>query len=152
MEKPIKRSPALKPLSIEHHHALLLCWKIKTGFIKGVSTSRIKVYADWFYKNHLVPHFSLEENYIFPILGMDHTFVQHAIDEHQNLIRLFSKTANSELALKEIEIALEKHVRFEERILFNEIQNVATEAQLEAIEKAHDDEKFIDNTTDAFWI
>lgn len=152
MDKPIKRALALKPLSIEHHHALLLCWKIKTGFAKGVAVSRIKIYADWFYNNHLIPHFKLEENFIFPILGSENTLIQQAIAEHHNLIGLFTTSDEIEEALKAIEIALEKHVRFEERILFNEIQKVATIEQLELIEKAHVDEKFIDNSTDLFWI
>lgn len=152
MEKPIKRALALKPISIEHHHALLLCWKIKTGFTKGISVTRIKAYVDWFYQNHLIPHFELEENYIFPVLGNENTLIKQAITEHHNLIRLFTNSTEIEIALKEIEIALEKHVRFEERILFNEIQKVATAEQLATIEKVHIEGKFIDNTSDAFWV
>jgi len=39
---PIKRSIALQPLSREHHHGLLLCWKIRTGLKKGIDIDRIK--------------------------------------------------------------------------------------------------------------
>jgi len=88
----------------------------------------------------------------FSILGNENTLIQQAIAEHHNLIGLFTTSNDIEEALREIEIALEKHVRFEERILFNEIQKVATAEQLELIEKAHVDEKFIDNSTDLFWI
>jgi hypothetical protein len=55
--KPLKRAEYLKALSREHHHGLLLCWKIKTGFSKGVSISRMKLYLDWFLKiiyNHIL--------------------------------------------------------------------------------------------------
>ena len=50
---PIKRTEVLKPLSHEHHHGLLLCWKIKTGIKKNIDAARIKKYADWFYRSHL---------------------------------------------------------------------------------------------------
>ncbi len=42
MSKPIKRSVALKPLSREHHHGLLLSWKIREGFNRNVEIERIK--------------------------------------------------------------------------------------------------------------
>jgi hypothetical protein len=43
------------------------------------------------------------------------------------------------------------HIRFEERILFGEIQKIATAEQLLSIEFNHSDEKFVDNLTDPFW-
>ena len=51
--KLIKRAEYLKTLSREHHLGLLLCWKIKTGFSNGISIERMKLYLDWFFKNHL---------------------------------------------------------------------------------------------------
>ena len=47
--KPLKRHKALQPLSRDHHHGLLLSWKIRSGFKKNIDVERIKVYADWFY-------------------------------------------------------------------------------------------------------
>ena len=35
--KPQKRHKALQPLSREHHHGLLLSWKIRTGFSKDIA-------------------------------------------------------------------------------------------------------------------
>lgn len=148
---PIKRNKFLKSLSREHHHALLLCWKIKTGFSKTVLTQRIKIYADWFYKTHLLPHFELEEKYVFPILSSENKFVKEGLAAHRQLSKLFSDTSNIENSLKQIQMELEKHIRFEERILFNEIQKVATSAQLEKIKEIHIEEKFIDNLSDVFW-
>lgn len=151
METPIKRSEALRLFSREHHHALLLCWKIKTGFAKGVSPQRIKTYTDWFYKTHLLPHFELEEKYVFPVLNSENKFVKEGIAAHRQLSKLFSDTSNIENSLKQIQIELEKHIRFEERILFNEIQKVATSAQLKKIKQVHVEEKFIDNLNGVFW-
>ena len=150
-EKPIKRSEKLRPLSREHHHSLLLCWKIKTGFNKGVSAERIKKYADWFFAEHASPHFAIEEKYVFSVLGDEHSMIQQALKEHKRLRELFTSEMDVEENLRNIEKELQEHVRFEERTLFNEIQKHATEQQMDDIEKNHVEEKFIDNTDDPFW-
>lgn len=150
-DKPIQRSEYLKPLSREHHQGLLLCWKIKTGFSKGVATDRIKTYADWFYKVHLKPHFEAEEKYVFPILGNDNELIKQALEEHKLLSVLFSDTSDIENSLNQIQTELEKHIRFEERILFNEIQNAASPEQLKELELHHTEEKFTENLNDEFW-
>lgn len=149
--KPLKRAEYLKALSREHHHGLLLCWKIKTGFSKGVSVERMKKYLDWFFTNHLQPHFELEEKYIFPILGNENVLIKRAIEEHKIISRLFCDTSHIETSIKQIQEDLEKHVRFEERVLFDKIQNAASPENMEVIKKLHSSEKFIDNTSDVFW-
>ncbi len=149
--KPIKRNEFLAPLSREHHQALLLCWKIKTGFAKGIEVQRIKKYCDWFYNTHLIQHFELEEKFVFPILGNLHQHVQDALAQHSLLRALFNDTTNTETALQKIQTELEKHIRFEERILFNEVQDIATPQQLESIQNIHKEEAFCENDSDAFW-
>ncbi len=150
--QPIKRSEYLKPLSREHHHGLLACWKIRTGFKKNISIDRIKAFTDWFYENHLKEHFELEENYIFPILGTEHDLVKKAITEHKRLRRLFLDTTHIENSLSLIEEELEKHIRFEERVLFMEIDKIATEQQLQQIELIHSRSVEDLNWTDEFWV
>ena len=150
-DKPIKRSEFLKPLSREHHHGLLFCWKIRTGIKKNVEVSRIKKYSDWFYQNYLVPHFEVEEKYVFPILGNDNELIKKAVSEHRKMKQLFESTAEFEKNCSLIQEELEAHIRFEERVLFGEIQKIATAEQLLSIEFNHSDEKFVDNLTDPFW-
>ncbi|MDO7171093.1 hemerythrin domain-containing protein [Mariniflexile sp. AS56] len=148
--KPLKRHKALQPLSREHHHGLLLSWKIRAGFSKNIEPERIKKYADWFFKTHLIPHFELEERYVFSVLEPDNELVKKALAEHRLLERLFAND-DLPLALSKIEEALVKHIRFEERVLFPEIQQVATEVELLAIEKIHQESGFVDNLDDEFW-
>ena len=151
---PIKRDEFLKPLSRDHHHGLLLCWKIRTGFKKQVEISRIKSYSDWFYKNHLLPHFEVEEKYVFPILGNDHELVKKALSEHRKLRRLFEDGDDVPKNLGKIEENLEAHIRFEERILFNEIQNIASPKELEEMEAKHSGTSAtcsVDEWGDEFW-
>ena len=150
-KKPLKRVKELQELSREHHHGLLLCWKIRTGFSKNIAPERIKRYADWFYTQHLLPHFELEEKYVFSILEKDHELVKKALAEHRRLRRLFKQKKDMDKNLGLIEEELEAHIRFEERVLFPEIQKVATALQLAKIAEIHQEEKFVENEQDVFW-
>lgn len=151
-QKPLKRHKALQPLSREHHYGLLLSWKIRAGFRKNIEAQRIKLYADWFFRTHLIPHFEKEETYIFPLLEQDNKRVKKALADHRRIKRLFAETDDDAKTLSKIEEALDEHIRFEERILFPEIQEKATEAQLLDIEKTHHEIDFIDKLDDQFWI
>lgn len=151
MNKPIKRHEALKTLSREHHHGLLLCWKIRAGIKNNIELSRIKTYADWFYQTYLIPHFEMEEKYLFSILGDQNDLVRKAISDHQRLKHLFRDDLDLPKSLSLIEDELEKHIRFEERILFNEIQKIASPEQLLTLEQIQSKEKFVDNLSDTFW-
>lgn len=150
--KPLKRHKSIQPLSREHHHTLLLCWKIRKGFSKGVAPERMKRYSDWFFEHHVLPHFKIEETYLFPVLGKEHEMVKKALAEHRRLERLFREEKDIEKSLSLIEEEMEKHVRYEERELFKEIQAQATEEQLAIVEENHKEEKFQDNTEDEFWL
>lgn len=149
--KPIKRHPVLQPLNREHHQGLLLSWKIRTGIAKRIAYTRIKAYTDWFYRIHLIPHFAEEEAHIFPILGEDHHLVKKALAQHRRLKRLFNTEKDIEKSLGIIEEELEQHIRFEECILFNEIQKKATEQQLQTIAFHQNEKEFIENSSDMFW-
>lgn len=89
---------------------------------------------------------------MFPVLGMDDSLVRKAMAEHRRLTRLFNATDDIAKTLGLIEEELEQHIRFEERILFQEIQKVANAEQLEVIEMTHGQEKFQDNLQDPFWL
>lgn len=150
MSTPIKRAEFLKQLSREHHHGLLLCWKIREGIKKNVAPERIKAYADWFWEEHLERHFKEEEDFIFPILPNTNENIKKAIDEHRSIKKLFQKKTDLINTLNRIQHELENHIRFEERILFNEIQDTASEEHLQKIKINHS-EKFKDNLSDEFW-
>ena len=145
MKRPVKRHEALEPLSIEHHYGLLLCWKIREDLSNNIETERIKDYTDWFKRNYLEPHFEIEEKYIFPVLGKNNVRVKRALANHRRLKRLFDDTSEVNKALNRIEEELSRYIRFEEDILYNEIQSVASPRQLVEIEKHHQSIKFSDD-------
>ncbi len=147
---PIKRHEALKPLSREHHHGLLLCWKIREGFRRNIEIDRIKRYTDWFWHHHLTHHFAAEEKFIFSILPPGNDLTRKALAEHRRLKRLFEDDQDTFRSLSLIDEELERHIRFEERVLFNEVQRVATPEQLQAI-KTHPADLAFDDWEDVFW-
>lgn len=151
MPNPIKRNEALKPLSRDHHHGLLLCWKIRQGIKLNIEPERIKKYLDWFWMSYLKPHFEAEEKYVFPVLGNENELVKQALAEHRRLRRLFEKEGEHSKTISLIEEELEKHIRFEERVLFGKIEAAANKDQLALIQENNCDKVFRENVTDMFW-
>src|SRR5688500_13232008 len=122
IKAPIKRHKTLRPLSREHHDGLLLCWKIRRGIQKSAEPERIASYVRHFYTHHLQPHFRVEEEHVFPVLGNGHSMVQQAMDEHSRIRSLVAMKEPDNSALDLLQQQLEKHIRFEERVMFQEIQ------------------------------
>jgi iron-sulfur cluster repair protein YtfE (RIC family) len=151
MHKPIKRHQSLKPISREHHRGLLLSWKIREGLRLNIPVKRIKKYVEWFWVNHLASHFEFEEKFVFPILGNENHLIVKALYEHARLESLFQNSENTESNLSLIEKELVAHIRFEERILFKEIELMATKEQLNQIEKEHQ-KNIADTWADEFWV
>lgn len=147
----LKRDKALQPISRDHHHGLLLCWKIRSGLSKKIAVERIKKYTDWFYINHLLPHFEIEEKYLFTILGDQNEFIKKALSDHRSLTQLFQSEINTSKHLSSMAEELENHIRFEERILFNKIQQEATNEQMENLQTVLMDKPFEENVADPFW-
>lgn len=150
-KKPIKRHQALRPLSRQHHHSLLFSWKLRKGFSENIEIERLQKYASWFYKQEMQPHFIAEEKFVFPILGNESELVQQALKDHRRITRLFLDTENPSKSLSILEEELDSHIRFEERILFNEIQKVANTEQLQKIAEIHEDISPTSEYSDAFW-
>lgn len=150
-KKPIKRHKALQPLSRQHHFGLLFSWKLRKGFSKNIETERLQEYAKWFFKNEIEPHFKDEELYIFPIMEADNELIERALKEHRRIKRLFHDTKDPDKSLHQLEEELEAHIRFEERILFNEIQKIATDEQLAKITEIHIEKETQAAYHDLFW-
>lgn len=148
----MEQAEELKSFKREHHNGLSLSWKIRTGISKGIDFERIKRYSDWFYETYLTPHFDAEEKHVYPILGLDHPMVKKMMSSRRRLDRLFlGDKKRPEIALSLGEEKLEQHIRYEERKLFKKIREIATEEELEALEKHYREKEFVENTEDIFW-
>lgn len=151
----MQRHPSIVPLSRVHHFGLLCAWKIRQGLQKNVSSERIGKYLQYFFEQHLLPHFKEEERWLYT--QWKHPLGKQAIEEHAHLISLANQmipNATEELLLKFAD-ALQMHIRFEERTVFPELENTLTQMQLEKIgvliQNAHQEIK-PDVYADEFWI
>lgn len=134
--KPIKRHAALVSLSKDHHFALLLVWKIKEGLKIAVEPSRITNYVIHFFDNDLLPHFKSEEEFLFSRLPKNNNLRIQAESEHQTIYEMIAgmrKNQGGKDLLVQFADTLEKHIRFEERELFNYMQTTVSENVLSEI-------------------
>ncbi len=155
-KKPVKRSPHIIKLSRDHHASLLFCWKLRQGIKLGIGNDRMQGYVSYFAKEHMSPHFHEEETILFPPAS-DDVLVQRALHEHKVINALVSEIANGDEfrlrhTLEEIADAVDKHVRFEERILFPHLEKKLSEDQLVTISRQLDHEPEKDLYADAFWV
>jgi len=127
---PIKRHEALVSFSRDHHNGLLLTWKVRQGLKNGVDIDRIAKYVEFRFREELEQHFKDEEEYLFSELPKENEMRQRAEKDHEairNLVSQISSQKNDANALTRFADELEKHIRFEERELFNEIQKIPEE-------------------------
>lgn len=119
----MKRTPALQPLSREHHSALSLAKACERAVqsremdLVG-STCRRVILA---FSVDLEPHFQIEEQSLLPLLhGADfRQLEQRTLADHQQLRALLDGLQQNDIeALGSFGKLLSAHVRFEERELF----------------------------------
>lgn len=142
--------------SKDHHHALLLVWKIREGFKKAIEPLRITKYVIHFFDTDLCLHFKSEEELLFSKLTNDNKLRIQAEFEHELIYRLISglrKNPGDKDLLREFTDHLEKHIRFEERELFHYLQENISEVALSEIAHSLKPRQPKSDTTwtDAFW-
>ena len=153
--QPIKRNPAIVEFSKDHHFALLLVWKIGEGFKKEIEPKRMADYIVHSFDIEMNPHFIAEEKFLFSKLPADHLLRLKAEKDHKEMRRMIlemQSNPNVQL-LQEFSELLKQHIRFEERDLFNLLQEIIPEAELVEIgeqsgHREHGDVLW----NDKFWI
>jgi len=148
--KPIKRHEALQNLSREHHEILTFGLRLKKGIQKEANLKIMNAYIDWFWESYLESHFQLEENQLFP-LYKDSNLILQAESQHQELEVYFQKKNRNVAEIKLMYLLLEKHIRFEERTLFNKIQNELSAKELKHFEEKHLTQQVCPFWKDSFW-
>ena len=132
----MKRDPALKRLSHDHHHALVAARRLRLaadgGDVHAEAVSFLR-----FFREESVRHFREEEEQLFPLV-VDHQEAQplviQALLEHQQLHAVTARLATGEMAaMADLALLLERHVRFEERELFPLIERLVGD-RLSAVE------------------
>lgn len=141
----MKRIAALKALSIDHHHGLVLARKAKMAAAENLHETElqeIRKELQSHAENVLMPHFEIEESYIAAALNAINDpdidlLVTRLYREHEALRLLFASIDMCNAAhLKQLSELLEQHIRFEERELFEVAQKKLDHKTLQAISTA----------------
>lgn len=142
----MKRHKSLIFISHDHYHGLQLAQLIKKNSPKFKNLPNDlegkKNYTITFYENDLLHHFYLEENIILPAVKgrnkeIDKLF-EEMIVEHKNIERTvesLKENTDIEDKLNEIGLMLQDHIRKEEKILFEKIQDELSEDELQKLEE-----------------
>jgi hemerythrin superfamily protein len=133
---PVKRHLAMQSFSREHHFGLLLVWKIRQGLLKSIDPERISAYVLYFYKTDLEKHFKDEERLLFGKLLPDNDLRKQAEADHQAVYALVADLEHNGKdadLLRRLADRLEQHIRFEERQLFNHLQDLFSTNEMEGI-------------------
>jgi iron-sulfur cluster repair protein YtfE (RIC family) len=136
IHKPIKRDKALVALSKDHHFSLLLVWKIRQDIAANVDSKHISSYVLDFFRDDLYAHFKEEEEIVFSKLPDSDSLRIQAEKEHKDICLLIEslRENNSDKSLQnQFADLLELHVKFEERVLFNHLQQTLKPEALEEI-------------------
>jgi iron-sulfur cluster repair protein YtfE (RIC family) len=141
----MKRHKALILLSHDHHKGLLLAQLLKKNAppYKGLpkDPSGKMNYAIEAFKSDLTIHFKDEEEILFPLLRNKTAeideLINELLDEHKKIedgISSLNKSDDLVNDLDKIGVILEKHIRKEERILFQKAQSILSDNELSGIE------------------
>lgn len=137
---PIKRHEALVEFSKDHHFGLLLVWKIRQGLAASVAPGRINDYILFCFEEDLQQHFSEEESLMFSKLDVDAPLRLQAEREHQLMYALVERIRMNRLD-ESVPITfantLQDHIRFEERKLFNYLQEHLNPEDLATVASYH---------------
>ena len=144
----MRRHPALRPLSHDHHHGLVEARRLRQA-ADGELAARREAAATFlrFYSSETIRHFREEEEALFPLLveqpdPADHLLIR-ALREHQRLHALVERLDRAAAAgdprpelMRELGELLDSHIRFEERTLFPFVESTVAEERLGRLELA----------------
>lgn len=153
----MKRNENLIELSRDHHHGLLLGWKIRRGIENETDRKLIGRYVWYFSQHSLFPHFEEEEQDVLRFLPKDDSYHQKVVEDHQQIRAMVRSITSSEEPdaepLLELAKLLDSHIRYEERQLFPYLEQTLSGDALEkigaAIRSSH--KPFVEAFENEFW-
>ena len=131
------RDSSLIPLSHQHHNGLALCVMTRRSLAADQSPENLaklaRRIADRF-ELELVNHFEIEEQVLFPACSAPE-MVGELVREHREIEALVAelRTAASPALLEQFCVLLTRHIRREERELFEQIQKTLTAEEMERL-------------------
>src|SRR5579884_2493789 len=135
------RDPSLRCLSREHQHGLALCVRLRrtinSGPVHDVELGKLRCEVADFYQSEASAHFDAEEQVLFPAADRYaelQAITQRLRGEHVELRRRATEIAVADpAALAELAELLTRHIRLEENVLFERMQKLMPQAELDAL-------------------
>jgi hemerythrin-like domain-containing protein len=153
--QPLTRSKELSPLSHEHHDGLLFVWKLRQGSKNNIALGRLKSFVIFYWQQHIKPHFYHEEQVLSKHIPADNPLIKRMQDEHA-LIRELILSLGDDVSAENFSILADviyKHIRFEERELFEWAETNLSKEQLEEIYKELEEHPLCGSDwKDEFWV
>jgi hypothetical protein len=136
----MKRVPELRDLSDDHHTGLVLARRCKQVGRPGFASSSETVWNQVLeaFSSHLDPHFRIEEEHLLPALEAigEASLASRIRDDHGALRALRGSEGPGPTLINHFGELLESHIRFEERQVFERVQDRLPARALEAIAAA----------------
>jgi hypothetical protein len=148
--RSLKRDPALVPLSRDHHFALMQALALRRAGEASLAAGRGAIPTAeaflTFYHDELLGHMADEEEALLPLSAHVHPEdARRLVAEHEGIREQAALLRQALLdgqdprrTLLELGDALHDHVRFEERVFFEEVQAGLSEEEMEAVGRAID--------------
>jgi hemerythrin-like domain-containing protein len=137
------RDKNLVPLSHQHQHALALCVRLDRALQAGeVQPDAWQQEIQQIFEQEIAVHFAAEEKEVFPVAARfpDLTnLVSELREEHEALRGIFAQALGRALdsaGLREFADTLSRHIRKEERELFEGMQRLMKAEELTALGRA----------------
>jgi hemerythrin-like domain-containing protein len=135
------RDRNLIPLSHDHQHALALCVQIRHALSEATAEFAVQTLATSVISHFEIEmrgHFACEEAVLFPMLaGIEEMrlLIAELIPQHRELTALVDQLRSQPEArlLKSFAELLTRHIRKEERVLFEEAQRLLSREEMDAI-------------------
>jgi hemerythrin-like domain-containing protein len=138
-EVGMKRRPELRDLSEQHHHGLVAARRLRRAVEANELLNEGVALFLQAWRFEIQPHFRAEEEVLLPafarVVSVGHKEIARTLKEH---VALRSAVRDLERATGEwredlawaIAVALEAHIRYEERVLFPAIEAAIEETDL----------------------
>ena len=133
--QPIKRSSQLAPLSREHHDGLLFAWKLRQGLGNETPVETLGNYCIWYWKHHMKQHLHQEEDILLKYLGPTNALAKQMKEEHDDIRELIISIGHKPdtITIGMLADFISRHIRFEEKSLFNYLEQNLSAEQLDEI-------------------
>lgn len=84
-----RRHESLIPLSHQHHDALMLAWRLRTGNLSKRESELRAKHVSAFFEYRLMNHMRLEEELLYPacraVLGVEASLIDVLLSDHREL-------------------------------------------------------------------